>query len=288
MKKWIWRHFAFELPTDWEMLQFSREMSEGRCAFADRYRFRFELNWRVVPGPPDFDRMLSDYRALLESEQNLQNVRRECHGMWQGLSGSHGTACSSRFGRYFAENHCLVELVFLWPGSRDRTCEKAVLDSCGYAGKDRKGLQHWLAFGMDMRPPAPMECMQVNSAPASADMLFARPRSDDHIRFRRLGMVSCWLNKPLERWLRLQVHRQAHKLVHSRSMVHNHMLETLKGIYVPKFILKRKHRYRLSAWQCPEDGRIYLVEVIARAVADNTEYEPYRLLSCCDQLRRVA
>jgi hypothetical protein len=287
MKKWIWRHFAFELPDDWEMLQFSRELSEGRCAFADRYRFRFELTWRVVPGPPDFDRMLADYQSLLESEQNLRNACRERHGAWQGLSGTHGTASSSRFGCYYAEEHCLVELVFLWPGSRDTRCEAAVLDSCRYAGADQKGVQHWLAFGMDMQPPAAMGCIEAAIAPASADMLFARPRSDERIRFRRLGMVSCWLDKPLERWLRLQVHQRAHKLVHSRGTVNNHMLETLQGIYVPKFILQRKRSYRLTAWQCPEDDRIYLVEGTAHTATENAEWKAYRMLSCCDQLRRA-
>jgi len=68
MEKWIWRNITLTVPTDWEMLQFSRSAETGRCAFAGRYQFRLGLDWRVVPGPPDFGRMTSDYRARLREK----------------------------------------------------------------------------------------------------------------------------------------------------------------------------------------------------------------------------
>ena len=286
MKKWIWRHFAFELPDEWEMLQFTRELSTGRCAFADRYNFRFEFNWRMVPGPPDFERMLSDYQSLLETTQGLHAAKRERHGSWQGLSGTHGTASSSRYGRFYAEEGCLLEVVFLWPDTRDKKLEAVILDSCRYAGNDKSGYQQWRAFGMDMQQPIGMELLQADIAPASADMVFGRVRSEDHVRFRRLGLVSCWLKTPLEHWLRRQLHSQAHSLKHTRRSVRDHMLETLKGKYVPKFKLRRKRKYMVTAWQCPRDERIYVVETIAGRTTSLAEQEPQSLLTCCESLRR--
>ncbi len=286
MQTWLWRHFRFELPEDWELLQYNRDSRQGRCAFADRYSFRFEFNWRVVPGPPDFGRMLSDYQALLETTQNLRNAKRERHGNWQGLSGTHGSASSSRYGRYYEEERCLLEAVFLWPDSRDTGSEAAILDSFRYSGDDPSGYQHWRAFGMDMHPPAGLELLQADIMPASADMCFGRPRSEDRVRFRRLGMVSNWLNKPLERWLRLQLPGRAHTVKHSRWSVRDHMLETLRGVYVPNFKLRRKRAYQLTGWQCPRDKRIYLVETIAGRSTELAEQEPQRLLSCCESLGR--
>ncbi len=50
MRLWIWRGLCMKVPDDWEMLQFETNTGKGGCAFADRYQFRFEVDWKVVQG----------------------------------------------------------------------------------------------------------------------------------------------------------------------------------------------------------------------------------------------
>ena len=92
----VWRGVRLELPEDWEMLQFSSNPKQGRCAFADRYQYRLEFSWRTVSGPPDFERMLSDYRAKLKDE-GMEGVAEARHGAWSGFRGETEGRFSSRF-----------------------------------------------------------------------------------------------------------------------------------------------------------------------------------------------
>ncbi len=85
MVEWVWRQIGVELPAEWECLQFARDPEAGRCAFADRHRYRFELNWRKSPGEPDFGRMMKDYEGSLAKE--WEGIRKaKCRG-WPGLRG---------------------------------------------------------------------------------------------------------------------------------------------------------------------------------------------------------
>ena len=85
-QEWIWREFRCVLPADWEMLQFSRHGDRGRCAFADRYLFRFELDWRVVPAEPEMARMMSDYRAKLTTDGSLTEPNNVQLPGWHGVT----------------------------------------------------------------------------------------------------------------------------------------------------------------------------------------------------------
>ncbi len=133
---WIWRHFRFWLPEDWEMLQFTRHSAVGRCAFADRYAFRLEINWRAVAGPPDFELMLRNYVARLREEghERLRPIRR---AGWRGVASQKNDLACSRFGAYFDAESCLVEMVFLWPGIPTAPeLEKEILESVAESPPD--------------------------------------------------------------------------------------------------------------------------------------------------------
>ena len=89
MLLWVWRNFGIEVPEDWEMLQFSKKADAGNVAFADRYRFRLELSWRVLRAAPDLERMMSDYCAKLKLEDPEGVASRVKAAGWPGiLSGS--------------------------------------------------------------------------------------------------------------------------------------------------------------------------------------------------------
>ena len=127
MQPWLWQNLRVELPEQWEMLQFSRNPESGRCGFADRYGFRFELHWRQVAAPPDFDRMMSDYLARLKSAENVTDARRVRRYGCEGIESRAESLLTTRFGLHFPDESCVVEAVFIWPLKPVREPAKVLL-----------------------------------------------------------------------------------------------------------------------------------------------------------------
>ncbi len=202
MVEWVWRQIGVELPAEWECLQFARDPEAGRCAFADRHRYRFELNWRKSPGEPDFGRMMKDYEGSLAKEwEGIRKVK--CRG-WPGLTGKRGGEVVSRFGKYLEEIGVLVEAVFIDAGERDDRLEAKILASVRAVPPEANGMQLWRAFGMEMRVPRTFELGECVVEPARVGMRFDGPRSPDRWIFRRYGMVKTWLKTPVREWLASQ------------------------------------------------------------------------------------
>lgn len=276
MQEWIWRDVRLEIPADWEMLQFSRERGRGRCAFADRRQFRLELSWRQVKGEPDFPRMMSDYKAKLESSGDLQDSKTFTQAGWHGLAGRQKNMEVSRLGSYFDAERLLVEMVFIWPGQRDLKLEKTVLQSCRHAPPEN-GCRELKAFGMFCRIPEKYEFAACNVQPALASMVFRGPRRPAQIKLHRLGMVPQWLRHPLADWLKAQVPRDVRDLNIETEKQIGHEVVSVAGKYVPKGLLIPKGLYSAKAWVCPKDGRLYHAESICRPGEDIS----FRLLDCC-------
>ncbi|HOW97427.1 MAG TPA: hypothetical protein P5567_09160 [Kiritimatiellia bacterium] len=281
---WIWRHFRLELPADWEMLQFSRDMEKGRCAFADRDRFRLEFDWRKVPGAPDFERMMGDYRARLESSSGAAVSARSA-GAWHGLQVRRPHGSSSRFGAYFAENGCLVELVFLWPGEPEDPLERSILDGFAAEPETKAGGRRWRAFGLDCVAPASMKLAQCVAQPALAGLEFAGSRAPDRWSFRRLGLVPHWMKTSVGEWLDAQTAGRVQEHQRSSSDKAGHRMEKVEGHFIPRGLLQRRGRYEAAAWICPRDGRLYHAERIRPRGDDTNAEPPDGYIACCPGVR---
>ena len=256
---WIWRGFRIQVPGDWEMLQFSRDTQVGRCAFADRCQFRLELNWRVVAGPPDFDRMMSDYQARL-LELGMKNVRHANHCPWRGIEGEGQEGLSTRFGRHFPGAACLTELVFLWRDGRDPALERDVLDSVAEEPPHGSGAKRWRAFGMDLLASEGLALTRCTVEPAHAEMVFTDKAGRREERFARRGLVSEWLRGPVRDWLRSRAPREVSAVSAEARHVGGHCVETIRGEMRARGLagaLGRRTRYEAEAWICPGDGRLY-------------------------------
>lgn len=278
----IWNGIALSIPSNWEMLQFSRNPEQGRCAFADRYQFRLELNWRQVDGPPDFDRMLSDYSAQLEKDgmpagQKLQ------HGEWQGLEGSSIT----RWGRYMEEGGMLIELVFPWPEAREIDGEAAVLDSLSLLHAGEPTRQRWRAFGMDLSLSDQLELAHCDVRPAHAEWVFHDRKARTIEHFTRRGMVSEWLEEPVTDWLKSVVGSGQRAVEYEQSAatiaVGRHTIATLSGTQRLSVVPPRKTHITASAWICPNDGRLYSVIAKRSSTRSNGAAEHSSQLSCCPE-----
>jgi len=283
---WIWRFFAFRLPADWEMLSFSRELETGRCAFADRRNFRFEVNWRQVKGPPDFDRMLSDYAAKL-ADDDAGKPSRLSRASWKGLAAEVDGLFTTRFGRYFGDRKCLLELVFLWPDKHDQDLETSVLTSVASMPCIDGNPQRWRAFGMDIAASPELPLAEVNVRPANVEMIFGDPTRGRCETFKRLGLVAEWLDAPLTKWIgRAAPSGMTFEKARSAD-VHGHDVEQLvcfRNLAPVRRALGLRRYYEAAAWICPRDKRLYHAAVshIGRTALNERPFAG-RILSCCER-----
>jgi hypothetical protein len=288
MKFICWRHFHLQVPDDWEMLLYSRAERAGRCTFADRYQYRLELSWSVFPGPPDTERMISDYATALSNDTRVATVKRTRIGAWEGLVVGSETGTSSRFGQYFPGEKCLVELVFPWPHTREQALERAIIATVGEDGADAEGAYRWRAFGMELRVPGDLALHKATIEPGHARMDFRHARDTGRVeKFERMGMVAHWLHGPLDVWLRRRV-PPAVKIRETRTeTIDQHLVSTITGDQPPKHLsrlLGKRRRYQARAWICPTDGRLYCTTSNGAPMAEEAT-APSRRLVCCDAFR---
>jgi len=321
MRLWVWRHMRVELPEDWEMLQFSRDSRTGRCAWADRYQFRFEIHWRQAESVPDVDRLASDYLARLKLEKAQRELRppteagpapetaedaiRCALGPWQGVEGRQGgvgqasrlpagrmpaplegALWTSRFARHFGEASCLVELILLWPEGRDESLQRAIVQSVAVEPRRADGLERWRAFGMDLLAAGGLALEACKIDPGWARMVFSSASPERRATFERLGMLSEWLEGSVRDWLRRQTVGTVAVEDQSTRLVNGHSVETLSGRWRPRWfsgLFGRAAAFSAAAWICPTDGRLYHVSTMGPAAGGETPLAGGRLV-CCEAL----
>ena len=284
IERWIWRNFGLSVPLDWEMLQFSRNPELGRCAFADRYQFRLELDWRVVPGPPDFDRMMSDYLASLR-ERGMTDGARFKHRAWYGVGGELDGQATTRLGRWFPAERSVVELVFLWPRNKDAALMRQIADSVTEEPEHGGRFRRWRAFGMDLLAAKDLPLRSCTVEPANVGMTFADQKSRSVERFGRRGMVREWLKQTPEQWLRRWVDEDLRGIRTSVLDVRGHSVNLLAGELTVPGLRRRRANYDAAAWICPADGRFYSVSCTGPAyAAEAGAMVAGGRLSCCPAL----
>jgi hypothetical protein len=281
---WIWRDLELRVPADWEMLQFSCRRDHGRCAFADRYRFRLELSWQEVAGPPDYERMFSDYRARLE-EQGMEDCRTVSRAGWQGLSGVTDGLRSCRYGRFLPAQKVLVEAVFLSEDASDPDQEQRVLRSLKEHRSPSDPVQRWRAFGLDVRVPSDLTLARCRVEPAHAVMSFQNARGRDMVEAARRGLVPEWLKAPVDRWLAADVSERVRNRKQSSEMRQGHSVFLLRGVWWSRFLFSRPRAYEAAAWICPHDGRLYSMRRFPRRRRGSGR-GPSEVchLGCCSQM----
>lgn len=290
MQTIIWRYFRLELPSDWEMLGFSKNFQSGRCTFADRYQHRLQFGWDMVPGPPDRDRMVSAFMTKLNSEEGQADALTPAQvGAWKGFAGRIAGQLTSQFSRYFPGEQCLVQMVFLWPDRRDRNLENGVLASVREVPVGADGLRRWRAFGMDMQVSRELALLATRVQCANVRLVFG---PSDHwsspeveVRFERKGMVSEWLAMPIKDWLHHQVPGGIALHRASLQVIGDHAVETIAGDQQAKGVgrlLGRRAAFRASAWICPDNQRLYCLTVSGWPIGQETAVGGR--MTCCEAL----
>ncbi len=283
MQTWSWNNLRFALPDDWEMLQFSRNPEAGRCAFADRYQYRFEINWQVIGGPPDFQRMVGDYQAKLATD-GVKDLRPVQHAPWYGVYGMDHDTPVSRYGAFFPLGSLLLEVVFLFPvGDKpNHALEGRLLDQIQVVEPDDNGLLRWKAFGLDALVSAehPLALCQVHTAHVT--MSFHDKEGHVQETMGRHGMVDCWLDIPLVNWLDAQIPRDYSIILRQNEINHGHQVFHVvarRRRPVLKDWLWGTRHMEAYAWICPADGRLRFMSRTAPQ-SPKRPLPPF-LLCCC-------
>ena len=251
------------------MLLYGKDEQSGRCAFADRYQHRLEFNWSVVPGKPDFTRMLDDYLAEFRRDEQVTEVARVTPGPWSGFAARMGDVLTSRFGRFFSRDRCLLEVVFLWPERRDVALERRILDSVREETLTPEGFWRWRAFGMDLYAGEDLQLQECTVKPGLARLQFAAEKRRVRVEtFERMGLVSQWLHRPVQEWLALRrpdgvVLRQQEPEqdgdIEVAHLVGDRLAEGWRRL------LLQRTPYDSRAWINPRDGRLYCQTVSGEA-----------------------
>lgn len=266
MQTIIWRNIELAVPPDWEMLQYSLNRERGRCAMADRYQIRFEWNWRMVEGAPDFDRMIGDYQTQLAEQKKVLATHAETVAGWRGFHGRlQDQTTMSRFARYFVEEKLLLETVFLWPAKRDAQLEYQVLSTARYVAPTADNSRRWKAFGLEITVPGTLPPRRLAVEPARVAFRFGKRKDETYTQeYRRLGMTAEWLQVPVPEWLQKQSGRLTDRAsrTHGGHEIHTATFE-LKLAFLHRF-RGLKLRRRAEAWICPEDERLYYAEETRR------------------------
>jgi len=282
----VWQNVRIELPGDWELLQFSLQAEAGRCAFADRYQMRLELNWRTVPGPPDLQRTMSDYVARLRLTESMADAASTEAAGWPGIEGHQAGLATTRFGRYLADASRLVEIVFLWPEARDRELEGRVLGSTAIEPERLGRFRRWRAFGMDLLATGGLRLAACQVLPAKARMAFGDGKGGAEESFERLGLVGEWLRGSVRDWLEHVARKEADLDGGDAVERRGHTVETVAGRRRGRGIARLwrgRSRYASAAWTCPADGRLYRVTTTGGPEAAGEELAGRRL-SCCGDM----
>lgn len=286
METLIWRQFEIKHPDDWEMLQFGCGPDTGRCILADRHQYRLEFNWRRFDAPPDWQRTLSDYGNKLKTDHSNASIRPVETSGWNGLDISGKEMNTSRFGRFFGEESCLLEIVFIWPEAKDSDLTRDVLESV----RERPSLDgttRWRAFGMDLQASETVTLQACVVEPARAEMRFGNGKSPIPTElFQRLGLVPNWLKGSVPQWLEMQVSSDVIDIQQSGTTIRGHDIACVEGILQQgplRRLVRKPPKLRAAAWQCPQDGRLYCATCTDRSEGEATRL-PGRRLACCPSL----
>lgn len=266
---WIWHSLQITLPDDWEMLQYSKNPEQGQCVFADRYQFRFEINWTRVHTKPDLGRLVSDYAASI-LENKLPEPRRNQSGSWQGLSTCENGHVITRYANYLAEASLLIEASFIYPAEQasDKMGEERILSSIKTVTTAQANYQPWKAFGLDFQVDKGLKLSHCAISCGYAEMSFSDTKQHTVHTFTRRGLLQFWLNEDIDTWLEKTIPNDFKLVSKSHIQKHGHDICNItcrpSSHTVWSDLIYGQRCLSIAAYISPKDGRLYTVSDLHR------------------------
>jgi hypothetical protein len=165
-------------------------------------------------------------------------------------------------GRYFDSENLFLEIILLWPESRDRVLERRILESAGPPVRGGRPLR-WKAMGMDVEigPEFGMNAFESTSG-RTVWTFVASGSPAKELTVRRLGMPGMWMKPSLSGWLARQAGPANRASAPVRSIINGHdgavaqSGARLEGL--ARFGSRRLWRLD-QAWLCPGEAHAYHV-----------------------------
>ncbi len=273
-------------PAQWELTKSSGPEDEtGQCVFADRLHERLDVRWRPVKHVPNLEKMLAQHRkSALKDAGNVVVDLEDAPEPWEGVVRKNDNSCVCHAGRCFKEQRLLVETTIVWPDSRDKELEHAILASIAPENED-SGDRRWEALGIRMSLGVDFDLHRTASRVGLVKWVFATETpSDGELTVERFAMPDTWLKTSLRDWLEQELAPE-HRIVRQDPFtVNSHrgeQLTTHRRIGTVS-ALRRRRQVRLTrTWICPVEGRLY--RVTFEKVSRDEEIEPPESLRvlCC-------
>jgi len=273
----IWRGFNISVPDEWEILQFSKNFEIGSLLFADRYSFRFEFNWNRLSGKPYMEKIVEDYLLDLVNNKRIKNEKRITLYDWKGFEGIVDGILTSRFGKWFEKESCMIEGVFLWDLKRDLDTEENVLTSI--STDDIFNKRRWKAFGIDLVTEKDAKLVLCDVKPAYCKMVFKSKKCEE--TFERFGLVNFWLKEDYGKWSKKRIPQGFTVKKTSEKKLNDH---SVKYIFAEGYRKFRRLSYQSQTWLCPEDKRLYNLIITKKYSKSFEEDSFYQKILCCNKM----
>jgi hypothetical protein len=283
---WIWRGISALLPSEWELLLFSKRAEAGSITFADRYQYRLQIAWRVLTGEPDMKRTVSDSISKLREQSPDVKVSKSKHGPWSGFSFAVNNRSTSRHLRFFPDEKLLLEVIRPpMEVAGEEMDDHELLKGIDLVKDSDRG--RWIAFGMDCRVPDTFALTECEVRPGFSRMTFSGPgKQASRIAFSRRGMLKHWLKGEVSDWLTLQAPDQLTDPQAETEEKTGHLIHRFGGSFRKRESgdwRKRRRFYQSAAWICPRDGRLYQQEKVSPSPQKQfLNADRDFSLSCCD------
>ena len=151
LERTCWRGMQTEHPPEWELAVVSGLDEPGRCTFADRYYQRLDIRWSPLKYVPNLKLVLDKHRRRSESEKDRPVCDMDSPPPdWEGVMRQAEPGVVVHAARFFRHLRWLVEATLVWPGRRDLSLERQILESISAQDPDAP-LRLWQAMGITMR-----------------------------------------------------------------------------------------------------------------------------------------
>ncbi len=279
-----WRGICFCHPREWEPAILSGLNEPARCTLVDRRYQRMQLHWEVHNRPPDLARM---YEQLRQTHHAPDRPVRPLDGSggWTGLIRSEAGGHIVHAGKYFDDTRCLVQVVFTWPGGRERRLEGAILQSI--RPQPDADPAPWEALGLRALVPAAFRLVSADHQVGRIRWEFRRSgRPAAGLTLERIGMRRYWLKASPAEWLVSQQPKGSSISRHGPVDCAGHdgtEVVSRKGGLLAALAGRTEHQLD-RAWVCPTQERVYRLTYRQRSGSELDWPEGVEV-HCCRRVR---
>lgn len=184
-----WHHFAFRVPSEWEVTAYSIEPREGRLEFSTRRGFAAMVAWEPCRSTPHPETIMTAFLSRLpEQSRGMEKPSPETLTTRRAgpfLMGTWRADQPAQAVCYLEASQILLRWVFAATGQPSDVADwAAVLESFAPNNHDPRD---YALFGINVSLPEDFRIEEMEVLPANIRIVFEN-RSKRRVTFRRWGL----------------------------------------------------------------------------------------------------